>query len=142
MLRCMFAFANLMQSFNFVWVMCYFSMDTSTRKGLPRTKPSTGLITIINQQLKQSRCLSVLGVAWYRYIRGRTNYVQFQLCITSTLPFLRYFVFACHQVIVLPSLLVKHFLLGNVPRVHLCLQCSQYLFQNIGITVYTLTSHL
>ena len=87
-------------------------------------------------------CLSVLGVACCRDVRVRTNSTCFRLHIPSTFPFLRDFLFACHQVLFLRRLWVVHFLLGNVTRVHLHFKCPPGYLQAIGITMYVIASHL
>ena len=53
-------------------------------------------------------------------------------------PFFRDFMFACRQLPFLRSLLVIHFLLGYLPRVHLCLQCPLGLLQTLGSTMYVI----
>ena len=84
----------------------------------------------------------MLGVACCRYVRGLSNHTCVQLLFPFNLPFFRDFVFAFHQVLFLRILLVLHFLLDNVPRFHLRLQCPLGSFQTICSTMYVIASHL
>ena len=66
----------------------------------------------------------------------------FNHVLILTFPFFRDFLLACHQVLVLRSLWVLHFLLGSIPRVQLRLESPPVLLQTLGITVYGIVSHL